>query len=1237
MRKMTVWIMLVVWMLSMFSVGISEAQVQSAPLTTVSAAQNGMVRVLLSSMKYPTSLDITVSGSYTAEGDTKITLHDGAKISVSMNTSTGQMNLTVGGLSYTMGQELKLLRHQTSGQSGLKIAQAKMPGNLYPGDLQLKAVQNGSSYRMYPIVHVYLEYYLHGVVPYEMGNSAHLEALKAQAVAARTYTLNKMNVRASALYDVVDTTNDQVYYGNSDSTTRCTQAVDETRGIVLMNGNKLTETYYTASNGGQTESVANLWGSSGYDYLSVKDDPFDLINTASVKRKLTVYADNTNVNQNATLKSLLQSKLETVLRNYGYDTGNVAITDINSITPHTPKYTSPSRLYTKMDFEVSAVTNSGMVTATLTFDIFSELESALGMSINATQNELWSVEKNGNIYILYARRFGHGVGMSQRGAMQMGSLGYTYDQILGFYYEGCKRVQYTFTHTILSSLESGGSETIITTEEPADISASSGTTAIVKLIGISDKLAVRNAASSTGTILTSIVNGGLVNVLAQMDDWTMIQLGSIVGYVPTSALSFNGEVPQATDKTPTSISQWATVVCSGTLNLRTSASTSSGVITSMPSGSILCVFAQSGGWVQVQYGATTGWCSADFLQMSSVYPGQTSTDLSGAAAVTIPSGSGTVNLRETPSTAAKILATLSNGTQVTVTSSDGSWCSVVTADGTRGYIMAGYITYGESNAPSVSETPTPSPEPDADVADGIEAIVHTVSTSLNLRQEPSTQSAVLAAIPRGESIMVTNRGATWSAVRYGSLNGYVKTEYLRFPSDEETGDSVIAYATVTTVSGSLNIRKQPSLGSAVLMQIPRNARIGILQKLDGWCKVTYAGIDGYVMSSYISVEGQNDADSAEHQAIVTTPSGTLNLRSAPATTASVLTVIAPGTTVRVVSTGSEWCKIVYDQYQGYVMTKFLEFSADTSGSVSSGSTVRVHTGNGGLNLRETASASARVMLIIPDGAALTCLSYGSAWTRVQYGETTGYVMTKFLDVSGSSAAEDQVQGQQVTVATNGGWLNMRQSASTQATVLCSIPNGTTVTLLEQSGDWCHIRYGTTAGYVMTSFLSIGQQSTQQDTSSEQHAWIRSDVTGSVNLRFAPDTSAVVLTTLAPGTQVTVTLNGEVWSVVRYGETVGYVMSRYLTDTQPDHASSASQQPVYDETLYRLSGWEAVVVPNEGNVNLRAWCASDAPIRTAMPKGSVVRLIAYGDTWCQVVYGEVEGYCMTQYLALQLME
>ncbi|MGN0778461.1 MAG: SH3 domain-containing protein [Aristaeellaceae bacterium] len=1310
-RQWTAWLLvwLLVWLLAWacWPVNIASAtQVNAAPLTVTSAARNGMVRVFLSSLGNLSALDVTVTGRYTAEGTAKVTLQSGDKVHISFNKATGQIAMTVGSMTYDMGSEMHLRRHQTSGQSGLSIAQSRIADNLYPGDLQLKVQPYSGAYRLYPIMHVYIESYLQGVVPYEMGNAAPLEALKAQAVAARTYTLNKMNIRASSLYDVVDTTNDQIYYGNSDTTTRCNEAVNATKGIVLMNDNQLTETFYTASNGGQTESAANVWGSSGYAYLGVKDDPFDKMNAASMYRKLTVYMDNTNANQHQGLKHLLQAKAEAALRSQGYAASNVSVTRIHSMTPHTPKYASPSRLYTKLDFDVTVETGSGSRELTLTFDIFSELETALGMSINTASNELWSVEQTGASFVLYARRYGHGVGMSQRGAMQMGSLGYTYDQILGFYYEGCTRVQNTFTHTILSSLDSGGNDTIISTEPPADLTPSIGVTAIVKLIGVSDKLAIRSAASDTGTILTSVINGGLVSVVACMGDWTMIRLGNLVGYVPTSALKFNGEPPTATTQTPTQISQWATVQCSGTLNLRSGSSMDAAVLAAIPSGSILCVYSVQGSWAQVQYGAATGWASTDFLHMSSVYPGQVTEQLSGAAVVSIPAGSGTVNLRETASTSARVITTLSHGTQVTVHDNDGSWCRVTTSGGKQGYIMTTFLALGQHDQVSEPETDVSTPE----LGQGeIEAIVHTASTSLNLRAQPTTQSAILASLPRGESIVVTSRGEAWSAVRYGNVSGYVMTTYLRFPASEVDDDGTpIGYATVATRSGTLNMRRQPSLGSTVLMQIPKGEKVSVLQRLDGWCRIAYADINGYVMTSYLAMEG-SDVQESTLTGIVSTPSGALNLRESPSTTARVLAAIAPGTAVNVLTQGSEWSKITCNGYTGYVMTRFLTIGEQTAPDITpAADTVMVHTGNGSLNLRETPDSNARVLVSIADGTVLERLQAGTSWTKVRYDRYTGYVMTKYLQQVTSSGGDTQAAAMYARVSTtDGGGLNLRQSQSTSAPVLVTIPNGTALNVLEKGDVWCRVQHQGQEGYVMTRYLTFGSAAMPEGKT----GWILPDLDGGVNLRSMPDISGQVLAVLAPGTALNVTLDGETWSVVTAGGQTGYVMSRYITYTQPASASEtryvnapasglnlrqspstsaaivlalphgaqvtllqavdaawshvrfgkwtgyvasqylslsptelmttatpapSTQQPVYDATLYSLTGWEAIVSPQEGSVNLRAWCATSAPVRLSIPKGEIVRLLAFGDTWCQIAYGEVEGYCMTEFLTLREM-
>ena len=250
--------------------------------TTVS----GTVRVYLSSISSLTAVDVSIAGSYSVGGDASRALARGQNIRVS--NSGGTLMMTANGQTQTMGSRFKLRRHQTSGENGVRIAQARYPASLYPGDIEF--IAKGGNVQI--VVHVYMEDYMLGVLPYEMDNSFPLEALKAQAVAARTYALKKMSVQA-ATYDVVDTTSDQVYNGTPSGNARCAQAVQETSGIVGTVGGEYMASYYTASNGGQTESVKNAWGSGSYSYLQVKDDPYDLRNGASIAKSVTFYRNGT--------------------------------------------------------------------------------------------------------------------------------------------------------------------------------------------------------------------------------------------------------------------------------------------------------------------------------------------------------------------------------------------------------------------------------------------------------------------------------------------------------------------------------------------------------------------------------------------------------------------------------------------------------------------------------------------------------------------------------------------------------------------------------------------------------------------------------------------------------------------------------------------------------------------------------------------------------------------------------
>ena len=139
-----------------------------------------------------------------------------------------------------------------------------------------------------------VEDYLLGVVPYEMSESFPLEALKAQAVCARTYALSR--VSREKAWDVVDTTNDQVYRGTVSSKPNSARAVRETAGIVITSNGALANCYYSASNGGQTELPSHVWsGNESSTCYQMTDDPYDLENPESIQKKIRLDKDGTGL------------------------------------------------------------------------------------------------------------------------------------------------------------------------------------------------------------------------------------------------------------------------------------------------------------------------------------------------------------------------------------------------------------------------------------------------------------------------------------------------------------------------------------------------------------------------------------------------------------------------------------------------------------------------------------------------------------------------------------------------------------------------------------------------------------------------------------------------------------------------------------------------------------------------------------------------------------------------------
>jgi stage II sporulation protein D len=291
------------------------------------------------------------------------------------------------------------------------------------------------------------EDYLKGVVPIEMSNQwaeDGLEALKAQAVAARTYMVKKTQ-KTSRITDSPDI--DQAYLGKNVEGA-ATQAVNETLGEILVDSSTRIpiDALYSAHNGGYTELAENVWGNSDPHFVT-EPDPFSQgIGGAADKWRFIIGAD--SLGQAFALGPIKKVELDKLPSGR---VKKVRMLDING-----KEKSVSGREFVKM-FYPSGQPIQAQAFLGLLFDVReiqgseksisflrrlealkSRRETDSGPRLNrilSSAQGIREVLSPYNVYIFNGRGWGHGVGMSQWGAYHMAQQGYSYREILDFYYE----------------------------------------------------------------------------------------------------------------------------------------------------------------------------------------------------------------------------------------------------------------------------------------------------------------------------------------------------------------------------------------------------------------------------------------------------------------------------------------------------------------------------------------------------------------------------------------------------------------------------------------------------------------------------------------------------------------------------------------------------------------------------------------------------------------------------------
>ena len=1046
------------------------------------AESDGMIRVRLTRLGSPSSVTFTTSGAYTVNGSR---LSDGASATVSI--SSGVLTLTSGGKTLCSGTTISVNRTSGGTSCGVRFTSPSL-GNLFCGDVIFTA----SGGAIQTVLRIYIETYLYGVVPYEMSNSYPIEALKAQAVSARTYAMRAK--RSGGSYDVTDNTTSQVFRGYTSSYANAIRAVDATKGVCLMSGGSYAQCYYTASNGGQTESAKNIWG-GGASYLTVRDDPYDLENPSSTVKSASISKDG------AALSSALAAKiLQAAALN------NASIVSVNEAELHTPRYAAPSRTYTKLRLNVTFSVSGATRVKDVNLDTYGDLETLFGLSINSGSNEIVSLSEKDDVFVLSFRRFGHGVGMSQRGAQWMAlNYGKNYGEILEFYYPGTSQQRLSFSE----SLNAGSS--VEPTSTPVPIESADGYTTLQE----------GDSGETVRALQTKLKELGFFTG-TPLGNYKSLTVAAVRAYQAKNGLTVDGVASPALQKrifeeavpgvSPTPAQENETLEYGSTgeaVKAIQRKLKELGFFGGSIGGNYLAQTEAAVKAFQSAHGLTADGIATPELQQMILNVSATQTptatpapDESGAAAtVKLGNPSSRLNVRVSAGTSSAIRGTLKNGQSVTVTGTSGAWSQISTGS-VSGYVMTQYLSIATQPTPSPEITPAPTDVPARNDAATVK--LGNSSSRLNVRRGPGTNTAVIGTLSHGQRVTVIGASGSWSQISTETLSGYVMTSYLqsaKADSPETTSEPE------TTNAPDGETLKYGSTGEAVKTLQRALQKLGYFTGSIGgnYLNQTEEAVRAYQQGSGLTVDGiaapeiqrmilkaasaivsestatpAPETSGAAATVKLGNPSSRLNVRASASTASSIVGTLNHGQSVVITGTSGAWSRITAGKISGYVMTQYLQAGSASSAEPTAQQTVQPtaapETDDKTLRYGSTGEAVKAIQRKLKElgyfdgsigGNYLTkteaaVKAFQSANGLTADGVATPEVQRRIL---GASSGDD---GCNATVSVGSSYLNMRASADASSKRLDKLYDGTRIVILSEENGWYKIEYDGQTGYVIKS-------------------------------------------------------------------------------------------------------------------------------------------------------------------------
>ena len=323
-----------------------------------------------------------------------------------------------------------------------------------------------------------------------------------------------------------------------------------------------------------------------------------------------------------------------------------------------------------------------------------------------------------------------------------------------------------------------------------------------------------------------------------------------------------------------------------------------------------------------------------------------------------------------------------------------------------------------------------------------------------------------------EEIRGTHPEGDWltkDELYYGSSEGF---EMFKLRCCFNFLESATGTYEINTKSGNLNMRSSASSASSVSGSVPKGTKVDVTEISGGFGKVVYKNAIGWISLRYAKFISSNTipeitspSGSSGNYKVVTAGGG-LNLRSAASSSSQVLTTVPNGTSVTVFEVSNGFGKVSYKNTVGWLSMSYLAPVTVISSDVTSSGIYRVTTAGGSLKLRASASATANVLTLVPNGTEVNVTGISNGFGKATYNGKTGWLSMNYLTYSFAGSQIGRYK-----VRTNSGRLKMHENDDAASATITLVPNGMNLDVIATSNGFGKVSYGGFTGWVSLKYLS----------------------------------------------------------------------------------------------------------------------------------------------------------------------